>query len=93
MGPLTSPSSGPSREEPERSTAGQQAADGWCSTTQLEAHLSVAGRGILKPMLRPGGRGLLPGAVSPTRYPDIRRAPATAYGSRGPCAGQTLYHQ
>ena len=35
----------------------------------MEACLSVAGRGILKPMLRPGKRGLLPGAVSPTRYP------------------------
>ena len=70
MGPFElSPSSGQFREVPERSTAGQQEADGTVAARQLEAHLSVAGRGILKPMLRPGRRGLLPGAVSPTRYP------------------------
>ena len=38
----------------------------------------MAGRGILKPMLRPGGRGLLPGAVS------RRDAPTSARLSRLP---------
>ena len=43
----------------------------------------MAGRGILKPMLRPGRRGLLPGAVSPTRYPGIRRLSRLAMDAVG----------
>jgi hypothetical protein len=50
----------------------------------------VAGRCILQPIRRPGRIGLLPGVVSPKRYPDISSVLATARGSRGPCVGQTL---
>ena len=32
----------------------------WCSIARLEAHLSVVGRGILKPMLRPAGAACCP---------------------------------
>src|ERR1039457_1936026 len=70
---------------------GQQEAGGnWGGTGQLEAGLSVAGRCILQPIRRPGRRGLLPGVVSPKRYPDISSILATARGSHGPCVGQTL---
>jgi len=54
-----------------RSTAGQQEADGTGAAPPGWKHIYPWGRGVLKPMLRPGRRGLLPGAVSPTRYPDI----------------------
>ena len=50
----------------------------------------MAGRCILQPIRRPGRRGLLPGVVSPKRYPDISSILATARGSHGPCVGQTL---
>ena len=56
----------------------------------LEAGLSVAGGCILQPIRRPGRLGLLPGVVSPKRYPDIGRVLVSARGSRGPCVGQTL---
>jgi hypothetical protein len=45
---------------------------------QLEAGLSVVGRCILQPIRRPGRGGLLPGVVSPKRYPDIRSVLGTA---------------
>ena len=50
----------------------------------------MASRRILQAIRRPGRRGLLPGAVSPRRYPDISSVLATASGSHGPCVGQTL---
>ncbi len=86
------PSSVPSREVHDRSAAGTSQVSQ--RPAELARHraagLSMAGRCILPPMRRPGSRGLLPGVVSPKRYPDINRVLATARGSRGPCVGQTL---
>ena len=90
-----SPLSVPSREVYERSTAGtsqvsRRSAETGAAPASWKLVLSVAGGCILQPMFRPGRRGLLPGVVSPKRYPDISRVLVSARGSRGPCVGQTL---
>jgi len=77
---------GPPQVHP-RSVGGQRKL---ARTAQLEAGLSVAGRCILQLIRRPGRRALLPGVVSPKRYPDISSALATARRSHGPCVGQSL---